>query len=232
MNNSSYEPIANEYYDSRHITSRNFDIATLDFCSRFDFCIPPNGFVLELGAGKGLTGKYCKVEDSRVIQIDVSKTMLLINPRQVCLQPIICDALRLPFVSSKISTVTAFLYDPYNRPELYEEVNRVLGDGGIFIGTLPNFKWGTTLRRILGYDRNKTKFLTKNEYLVEVDSFLMSDVEIEQATKRVGLNLLQMYDLCLPSYVREVSEHILIPAHALGLSEYTLPIVKLIIAKK
>lgn len=232
MNTSNYEPIANEYYDSHHITSRNMDVATLAFCSKFDFCIPSNGFVLELGAGKGHTCKYCKIESSRVIQIDVSKTMLLKNPREDCLQRIMCSALRLPVFSSKISAVTAFLYDPYNSSCLYKEVNRVLQDEGIFIGTLPHFEFCTILRRILGYDKNKTKFLTKGRYLVERDSFLMSNAAIEDKIKQAGLTLLQMYDLCLPQGVHEVSEHIRIPASDLGLSVYSLPIVKLIIAKK
>jgi hypothetical protein len=133
-----------------------------------------------------------------------------------------CSALRLPFFSSKISVVTAFLYDPYNSSYLYKEVNRVLQDEGIFIGTLPHFEFCTILRRILGYDKNKTKFLTKGRYLVERDSFLMSNATIED----------KMYDLCLPQGVHEVSEHIRIPASDLGLSVYSLPIVKLIIAKK
>lgn len=232
MNNYDYEPIAGEYYDSRHITSRNFDAATLAFCRKFGFYVPSNSFVLELGAGKGCAGKYLKIQSSRVIQIDVSKTMLLINRREDCLQRIRCAALRLPLLSSKISVVTSFLYDPYNRPELYEEVYRVLQDQGIFVGTLPHFVWGTTLRRILRYDKNKTKFLTRDKSLVELDSLLMSDAEIQEAIKRAGLTLLQMYDLCLPSDIQEVSEHILIPASELGLSVYTLPIVKLIIARK
>lgn len=233
MSDSNYEPIASEYYDSRHITSRNFDATILAFCSRFDFCIPSNGLVLELGAGKGCTGKYCKIESSRIIQIDISKTMLLLNPREDCLQRIRCDALRLPFLSSKISAVTAFLYDPYNRPEMYKEVCRVLLDGGLFIGTLPHFEWGATLRRdVFRNNENKAKFLTKDKYIVKRDSFLMNDAEIEDALKRAGLTLLKMYDLCLPSDVQKVSKDILIPASERGLSKYTLPVVKLIIAEK
>ena len=142
MSSSNYEPIANEYYDSHHITSRNFDTATLAFCSKFVFCIPSNGFVLELGCGRGCTGKYCKVKSSRVIQIDFSKTMLLKNPREGCLQRIRCDALKLPFLSLKISAVTAFLYDPYNTKELYEEVYIVLQDGGMFCRDTTSLQMG------------------------------------------------------------------------------------------
>lgn len=232
MNNSNYESISNEYYNNNHITSRNLDAVTLDFCRKFDFPIPSYGFVLELGAGNGCTGKYCKIESNRIIQIDISKAMLLLNPREDCFQKVPCDAFRLPILSSELSAVTAFLYDPYNKLELYKEVCRVLHDGGVFIGTLPHFKFCMPLRRIIGYNKNKTKFLTKDEYLVELDSFLMNDSEIRQIVKRAGFTSLQMYDLYLPPDVQEVSEHILIAASALKVNIYNLPIVKLIIAKK
>ena len=83
-----------------------------------------------------------------------------------------------------------------------------------------------------GYDENKTKFLTRDNCLVEFDSFLMNDLEIEQAVKQAGFTSLQMYDLNLPPDVEGISDHILIPARVLGLNVYTLPIVKLIIARK
>lgn len=232
MSNSNYEPIANEYYDSDHTASRNFDAATLDFSKKFDFNIPSHGFVLELGAGKGCTGKYCKIESYRTIQIDISKTMLLLNPREECFQKIISDALKLPIASSKLSAVTSFLYDPFNKQELYNEVYRVIRDGGVFIGTLPHFKFCTPLRGMIGYHKNKTRFFTKDERLVELDSFFMNDFEIRQIIKRTGFSSLQMYDLYLPSFVQEVSKHVYIAASAHGLDVYNLPLVKLIIARK
>lgn len=232
MDSSDYEPIANEYYDTRHITSRNFDDATTAFCREFDCPVPSKGLVLELGAGKGRTGEYCGVNSSRVIQIDISRTMLFRNPREDCFQRIRCDAIRLPIRSSTVSAVTAFLYDPYNKAELYVEIHRVLKDGGIFVGTLPRHTWGITLRKVLGCDQNRTRFLRRDGYLVELDSFLMSDAEIDQVVGQAGLTLREMYDLCLPSCIQQVSEHISIPAASLGLSVYALPIVKFIIAKK
>lgn len=231
-NDGDYEYIASEYYESRHITSRNFDAVTLSFCRAFSFSIPPRGLVLDLGAGRGYAGRYCRIETDRVIQVDISQTMLSINPREESLDRIRCDALSLPFLGSKIAAVTAFLYDAYNKPEFYREVRRVLRSGGLFVGTLPHHAWGTTLRRVLGYNKNKTKFLTKDNYLVELDSFLMTDFEICTAMQEAGLRLLEMYDLCLPPNVEDVSDHILIPASYLGLSTHGLPIVKLIIAVK
>lgn len=232
MRSSNYEPIANEYYDSRHITCRNFDAAALAFCRQFDCGMSPSGLILELGAGKGRTSEYCRVDGSRVIQIDVSETMLLMNPREDCFQRLRCDAVSLPLMSSTVSAVTAFLYDPYNKAESYLEIHRVLEDGGIFVGTLPHHTWGMTLRKALGYDKNRTKFLTEGGYLVEFDSFLMSNAEIEQVISLAGLTLLRMQDLYLPPDIQQVSEHILIPASALDLTAYALPIVKFVMARK
>lgn len=232
LSNSNYEPIANEYYDDDHTASRNFDIATLEFSKKFDFNIPSHGFILELGAGKGCTGKYCKIESFRTIQIDISKTMLLLNPREDCFQKIRSDAIRLPIISSKFSAVTAFLYDPFNKQELYNEVYRILHNGGVFIGTLPHFKFCTPLREMIGYHKNKTRFFTKDERRFELDSFFMNDFEIRQIIKTTGFSSLQMYDLYLPPFVHDISKHIYIAASAHGLDVYSLPLVKLIIAKK
>lgn len=232
MCKSNYEPIANEYYESRHITSRNFDAATAAFCATFAFPIPSDGLVLEIGAGRGRTVEYCRIDSSRIIQLDISQTMLLQNPRESCKERIIADALKLPFLSSTFVAVTAFLYDPFNKTDLYREVARVLQENGLFIGTLPHSMWGKTLRKILAYDENKTQFLSKDKQLVRFDSFLMGDTAIVKCLREAGMSLLQMYDLYLPSEANEVSEHVVISASAHGVSVYKLPIVKLILAKK
>lgn len=229
---SSYEVIANEYYDERHITSRNFDAATLAFCNNFEFSIPNKGPILELGAGKGSTGKYCRAPSHRIIQIDVSRTMLLLNPREACVSRINCSAMNLPVSSLSVSAVTAFLYDVYNKQELYFEVSRVLRNEGLFIGTLPHGKWGTALRHALKYDADRARFITEERQIVELDSFLMDDQEIAQVVVRAGLTLKQTYDLFLPTDVERVSRDIMVPASYLGLTAYTIPVVKLVIAQK
>lgn len=232
MNISTYELIANEYYDTRHITSRNFDEATLAFCNNSNIQVPSRGLVLELGCGKGCTKKYCNVASSRIVQTDISKAMLSITPREDCLLRLRCNALQLPFLHPQFCAVTAFLYDPYNTLELYTQIYNVLLDGGVFIGTLPHFKWGKTLRDLLGHRENKSQFLTKENKIIEFDSFLMDDSDIESALKKSGLTLVQMNDLYLPRRVEKVSEHVSIPANAVSVSVYDLPIVKFIMARK
>lgn len=231
-NTSSYEVIANEYYNDRHITSRNFDAATVAFCNNFDFGIPNECPILELGAGKGCTGKYCRVSSHRIIQIDISRTMLLLNPREGYLSRINCNAMDLPISPSSVSAVTAFLYDAYNKQELYFEVSRVLRNEGLFIGTLPHSKWGTALRHALKYNADRARFITKEQQIIELDSFLMDDQEIVQVVVKAGLTLKQTYDLFLPTDVERVSRDITVSASYLGLTAYTIPVAKLIIAQK
>ena len=159
--------------------------------------------------------------------------MLSLFPREPSRLKLQCDALELPFRDSSFSAVFAFLYDPYNMSPLYHEVRRVLRAGGALIGSLPHHLWGSTLRESLGYPSSKTrfkKFQSQDERLIELDSFLMTDDQIRAATYDAGLVVLSMEDLLLPKNITEVSAHIQLPAGILGLTPYTLPIVKLVIA--
>jgi len=227
-----YEPIASEYYSARHITSRNFDAATLFFLRGFHIFIPRKGLVLDLGAGRGNVGRYCGVEGSRILQIDISPTMLSTRPREECFQAIRCDALCLPLLDSTISAAAAFLYDSFNTSRLYHEVHRVLRAGGVFVGTLPHYDWGEGLRRIIGYPPTKTKFLTDSGAYVEFDSFLMTDTQIKEGLAQSGLTLVSTHDLYLPDEEKDVSPHVRIAASALGVDVYSTPIVKLVVAEK
>lgn len=230
-NKSNYEIIADEYYNSNHVTSRNLDSSTLEFCSNFVFNIPSDGLVLELGCGKGCSGKYCKIKNDRIIQLDISRSMLKLYPRENCVQRILGDALNIPFKSSCFSIVTAFLYDPYNDDDLYMEISRVLKPNGVFIGTLPHSKWLLTLRKELSYPLNKAKFLTKNGFFLEFDSFLSSDKEIKEKLKLGNFKKITLYNLYLPK-VNIVSPEIEILAKKIGMNVSAFPIVKLITAWK
>jgi len=49
VSTTSYDDIADEYYESRHITSRNFEAATLAFFKKWQCPILKDGLVLDLG---------------------------------------------------------------------------------------------------------------------------------------------------------------------------------------
>lgn len=235
MRAESYDRIANEYYDPRHITSRNFDEASENAFADRRFQTSSHGLVLEVGAGRGCARKYCGTDPSRLVQTDISEEMLALTPREDFLIALRCDALDMPFVPESFSTVLAFLYDPFNLAPFYFEVSRVLKTGGVFVGTLPHHTWGATLRKTIGYHLNKTKFrlfLSHSGEYIELDSFLMDDMEITQALTDAGMAVIEMADLKLPESVGTISPHIKIPAKALGVTPYDLPIVKLIVARK
>ncbi len=239
---SNYDRIADEYYNKIHKTSRNFDAAALDFFERkqIDLAINPLGLVLELGAGIGRTIKYCKINSNKIIQADISRSMLLLSEREPCHQRIVCDALNLPFHNSVFSMVTAFFFDPYNMycPEndlsIYRNISYLLEKGGLFLGTLPHIMWGSTLRKIRKQSKTEARFLTRNKNVISFNSFLMNDESIEKALIDAGLTLVEMHDLKLPKKIstKDVSKDIIDAARAIGIDEFSLPIVKLILAKK
>jgi hypothetical protein len=99
---------------------------------------------------------------------------------------------------------------------------------------LPHYDWGKILREIRGQNRREAVFLAKNKRIIKQNSFLMDDETIKKTLIDSGLSLVKMYDLKLPRniYAQDVSIDIRDAATAIGVDEYSLPIVKLILAKK
>ena len=81
MPKSGYDEIASEYYDSKHITSRNFDRATLAALAESPVPVP-NGLVLEIGAGRGRATEFLRVDASRIVQLDNSDAMFALEGRR------------------------------------------------------------------------------------------------------------------------------------------------------
>lgn len=236
LNKYGYDSIADEYYDPRHITSRNFDATTKEYCDKHKLPVPDEGVFLEIGCGKGSAKKYFNVNLNKVVQTDFSLRMLKISPREKSMCAVQCNAEELPFCGSSFSAAFAFLYDPYNTERFYFELEKILKPNAIFIGTLPHFTWGSLLRSKLQINKDKTQFKkfvsVGDKNSVELDSFLTTDEETQQLLEKVNFKRIEMFDLCLPPHIKEISPHIRLPASALGVSPYELPIVKLIVAKK
>jgi hypothetical protein len=72
---SGYDILADEYYSPRHITSRNFDVATHAYLRSNPVAIPNYGLALDLGAGRGRLSEYCGVHSTRIVQTDLSVKM-------------------------------------------------------------------------------------------------------------------------------------------------------------
>jgi len=227
-----YDRIACEYYRQRHVTSRNFDSATKAFLAAHPLPIPSHGSVLDLGCGRGQATRYCRIASDRIVQCDISKEMLVLQPREASRQQTQCDARQLPFADGEFSAVLAFLFDAFNTLAAYREIARVLAHDGLFAGTIPHYTWGSTLRRLRKCPQDKTRFVTADGEVFETDSFLTDDERTQELLSEGGLTPVEMIDLCLPTTSRHLSPDILDVAKALNMRPHELPIVKLILARR
>ncbi len=229
-----YDLIASEYYTDKHITSKNFDEATryyfedksVDFLkkNKIKLC-------LEIGAGRGNTSRYLNIPSNKIILSDISHLMLNNSLDSSCLLKLKTDGRNTPFMNNTFDLVTAFLFDPYNDESLFIEVSRILKIGGIFIGTLPHYIWGETLRNEIGIDFDKTQFELTTGEIVETNSFLSTSSELINKIQK-DFSLIKIEDIFMPKQITNISTSILKPAKKLNVSPYEIPIVQLIIIKK
>jgi SAM-dependent methyltransferase len=227
----AYDILAPEYYSDTHVTSRNFDAATREALSVRPY-LDLSSLVIEFGAGRGRAGEYLGIDPSLVIQTDISEAMLQIQPRELCLLRVICDARQTPFLDQTFSTALALLFDHYNEQAFFKELYRVLQPGGTFIGTLPSYAWGTALRRSLGIPVNETRFINLNGEVVMAPSILSSDEEIDLRLRKAGFAEVYVRDLCLPENVGSVSPDIVRAAQSAGVGVDRLPILQVVEGRK
>jgi SAM-dependent methyltransferase len=158
MPKSSYDQIANEYYDPRHITSRNFDHATRAAFASNPFTVPESGLILEIGAGRGRANEFLGVPPQRLVQLDNSPTMFALRDRERSLLQVLADACDIPIASQQFSGVVGFLVDPFLGLNSLAEAFRMLADNGRLLLTVPTHEWGIELRTQLGIDPMTTRF--------------------------------------------------------------------------
>lgn len=227
-----YDNVAAEYYDSRHITSRNFDAATRTYLQNHSFEYPTHGFALDLGAGRGRLNEFCGIANSRIVQADVAQNMLALSARERTLARVVADAKMLPFRREAFTVVAAFLFDPFNEATFFSQVAEVLDVGGVFIGTLPHYEWGQALRGQTAASLKEAVFVLNSGERVPQPSVLSSPQHLNENIVRAGLRILKNEALTLPMSVESVSPDVESPARRLGLSVYSIPIVQLVMAIK
>jgi hypothetical protein len=157
--------------------------------------------------------------------------MLELEPREASILKICCDARATPFLDKSFGCICAFLYDPYNTPELYKEVARLLRPGAVFIGTLPAFEWASALRKELELPLDKTRFVLRNGMTVLTTSRLSTELELREQTRSVGLEA-DLRLLAVPATVTQVSSDIARLCGILGSSVTSFPIIQLVVARK
>ncbi len=229
---SNYDEIADEYYDARHITSRNFDNATKAALNDGRANLP-SGLVLELGAGKGRSIEFLGIAPERIIHLDSSEIMLNLKERENCLLKIHADACSIPLSGSQFGIVVGFLIDPFFGLDCLAEAHRMLTRDGSMILTVPTIAWGKPLRQRIGIDVMTTRFrIIDRGMTVQVPSNLHAPEKIIEMLEVCGFREVSLSNICLPQSVLDVSPDISSVCKEKGVSNYELPIVHVIRAVK
>lgn len=225
MPRSGYDQIANEYYDPRHITSRNFDNATK--CALDEVPFPINaGRILEIGAGRGRVVEFFGVNPSNVVQLDNCAAMFKLPGREKCSLMVLADACHIPLVSQQFSIVVGFLIDPFIGLKCLAEAYRMLKPDGKFLFTVPTQRWGNSLRSSLNLDVMTTRFkFIGTEQTIVLPSNLHSPVQLHQMLQIVGFRDIQILDHMLGKDEQSISPDILSVSNELEVNVTELPII-------
>ncbi len=222
---SCYDVIASEYYDSRHITSRNFDATTQRALRELSLCLPA-GLVLEIGAGRGRVSEFLGLESSRVVQLDSSKAMLELQDREPCLLKVHADARAIPLCSQQFSSVIGFLVDPFMGTDFLHEAFRMLSCDGTLLLTVPTLAWGACLRQQVGIDVTTTRFrIIDADEIVVLTSLLYSKDEINEMLTKAGFTNIEIGVHCLGRSDLPVSPDILRVADVMRTDCHAIPLI-------
>jgi SAM-dependent methyltransferase len=209
MKFAAYDQIAGEYYDAFHKTCRNFDQTTIKALESVRSRIPQGGLILDIGSGKGRCVEFLGVDANQVIQLDNSRAILDLSPRE------------------------AFLCDPYLGLDFLAEAYRILRTDGLFLATTPAYEWGTALRRGISIDSSEMRFETLAGSEVRVPSILVPRDRLVEMLRRVGfISEIQVQPHRLPKDAAPVSEDVTRAADALKCRVHELDLLYLVIARK
>lgn len=234
MQKPIYDEIAHEYYQATHKTSRNFDDTTVAAMQDVGPRVPASGLVLDIGAGRGRVNEFLGLDPKRVVQLDNSSKMLILEPREDCLLRIVHKAEELPFLEDEFSCIAAFLCDAFIGLSFLSEVYRVLSVGGLLIATLPSYEWGMTLRDMLEIDPSMTRFISDRNTTIHILSTLIPEDQIIEMFLLVGFerDKVELRRHRLPPGSSPISDDISRPAAKLGYNEHELNILYSITAEK
>lgn len=162
VNSLSYEDLAGEYYNAvRHPTCSNFRAASIllfsDWLLNLNFV---DWTICEVGAGKSVTAEIFRNKNLKCKQLYItdSSNSMLSHSNQYQSQEtklVVAEAQSLPFLNETVDLIASSLGDPYNNPEFWAEVSRVLKPSGIVIFTTPAYEWSKSFRKCL-HDNCKT----------------------------------------------------------------------------
>jgi SAM-dependent methyltransferase len=230
---SAYDPLAAEYYSQAHKTSRNFDQTTVVAMAALKHMVSATGLVLEVGAGRGRANEFLGIAPERVVHLDNSEEMLVLQPREKAMLAVLHAADVLPFPQGSFTMVVSFLCDPFLGLDFLGESCRVLSADGLLIATTPSYEWGAPLRQELGLDTATTRFMTK-QGVVHAPSALVRRDQLKAMAEVAGFNRLSINVTAhrLPIGAAPVSDDIVAPAAKVGCNVNDLDLIYCLTARK
>jgi ubiquinone/menaquinone biosynthesis C-methylase UbiE len=211
---SGYSAIANEYYDTeRHPTCANFDELSRKFLE--PRLREPKGdlsTIIEVGAGRSIvTQALRKNYVANIILVDSSLEMLSHSKMLVPERTRFCvaDAFSTGLPTGCADLLVASLGDPYNTPEFWREVGRLLKDDGSCLFTTPSAEWAQYFR--VGGRRYEAEFILRDGSRVVVPSFLLFPKEQREMISEANLVVLESEDYFISDLKGKVSPKLASP---------------------
>lgn len=206
--NSGYEVIAREYYEERlHPTCANFDqLSRRYFEPRLRAIVKEGMRIGDFGAGRSMVSRIIGLRPSvDLFLVDSSSGMLSHSDQYVSqnTRPILANVESTEFAESSFDIVVASLGDPFNTPMFWEEIRRILKQGGICLFTSPAVEWAETFRRP-GTNR-EAEFALRDGTIVFVPSIVLSPNAQSSLVTAAGLNVRETQDYRVADLVGPIS---------------------------
>jgi len=196
----SYERVSAEYYDPQlHPTCANFTEAShllfgefwRDIARHLDSLGRPADF-LDVGCGRSVLVQALIVRNvrrRRLVLADEAPGMLVHSDdfRGESVELIAASSATLPLFDASIDVATAFMGDPFNTPETWRELARVVRPGGLALLTVPSFEWASTFRTTsVGERVGAALFVVEARDEIHLPSHVMSRPEQEKMMQCTG----------------------------------------------
>jgi SAM-dependent methyltransferase len=195
--------LAAEYYDPiRHPTSANFRAASAEIVRAWLPCMLPRGLVLDVGAGDSVVASVMaerRAPLERLLLTDSSDAMLGHSGSWIRkgARAEVADAANLPVRNQSVGVLVASLGDPYNTPEFWSEVRRVLDVHGFVIFTTPSYEWSDSFRPLNGEPEDSAEFELADGRKVRVPSFIYDQARQRHVIEEAKLSVVGLYSVFL-----------------------------------
>src|SRR5215213_3310277 len=187
----SYEEIASEYYDPvQHPTCANFRDGSAYIISNWLEEIKTEQLeICEVGAGDSLAAELLNASGKTYKKLyitDKSPSMLAFSEKWANENTVLRveDAARLSFGAESIDLLISSLGDPYNHPDFWNSVSRILKPNGHAIFTTPAYEWSVNFRSKLDNETASAEFELKNGKTVAVLSYIYSKEKQSELLKQ------------------------------------------------